>query len=137
MRVRNGDLFRISEALTKLSEEKFPIAFSFKVSRLMNSIEAQSNLYNESRSDLIDRYAKRDDDGEKISRDAGMTVEMESGWREELSDLDAIEGDEVPELRMSELITACDKVGVNLAAKILFGISSILIDDVSDENEDN
>jgi len=135
MRLKNGELIAVSGALDTLSKEKFPIAFSFIVARTLKSIASQVETYGEYRQELIEKYAKRDDDGEKITRDNGITVEMNAGWKEELKELDDLHGDELDGISTKQLIKQCDKGKINIQASVLFGLSSILIDDVETKDE--
>lgn len=130
MRLKNGDLIAVSGALDTLSKEKFPIAFSFIIARAIKSIAEQVESYSEYRNQLIEKYAKRGDDGEKITRDNGITVEMTDGWKEELVELDKLLGNELDGISTKELIKQCEKGKINIQASVLYGLSALLIDDV-------
>jgi hypothetical protein len=137
MRIKNGDLALTIDALTTLSKEKFPIAYSFKLSRLLKKIATYAEIYAESREQLIDDYARRDENGEKVTSNNGTSFEMQGNWREELRELDAIETDEFDGLSTKELIKQCEAGKINIQGITLYGLADILIEDMEEENENS
>ena len=63
IRVALRDILEGQEALQKLSNQQLPGRIAFRIGRLIKKLEEVLTSYNEVRNNLLEKYAKRKEDG--------------------------------------------------------------------------
>lgn len=61
-----SELFQLSQLEPKIKDKKMSIKTTYKFTRLFKEIEEQVNFFNETLSNLIKEYGKRDENGEFV-----------------------------------------------------------------------
>lgn len=127
--ISNGELPGITDALGVLGREKFGITFSFKIKRLLVALKSPTEIYSDARNDVIEEFAKRNKDGEKITSADGAVVEMNEGWLPKMIELNSLEAAMVEPITAQELIAACEAINVSVSGQMLMELGKLLVDD--------
>ena len=117
MNVTVKEAIDASESLKKFMKLKHPVATSFKLSRILNVIRREVDLFDEKKNELIKRLGEKDNSGEMIR----VTNENMKEYIDELNslleveiniDVDQIsENDLSPELEVEpELLSDISKI---------------------------
>ena len=61
-----SDIFQLAQLEPKIKDKKMSIKTTYKFTRLFKEIEEQVNFFNETLSNLIKEYGKRDENGEFV-----------------------------------------------------------------------
>lgn len=134
-RIKNGNILRVAEGLSELMADRLPAKLAFKLKFTAAAVDEQKANYTEVRNELLDRYAKRDDNGEKIVLN-DATYSVEDGFFDELKPLNEEYGNEIPQVSAKEIIDFYDNHNLQIKASVLYNLGDILIDDVSEGEED-
>ena len=72
MTIKIQDILAAKPVLDKLMHSNFSGKKAFTIARMMKKIQAEMELYEESRTNLIQKYAERDEQGELKVDEQGM-----------------------------------------------------------------
>ena len=89
----------LNEIMNK--EEKYPVKFSYALSKNLIAIEPLNKAYTEARDHLLDRYNRKDDDGKpayKITGKIEIAEEYQAVWQKEFQELLDIEVECTPHM---------------------------------------
>ena len=82
----NGDFF---------SDTTLPLKGAYKLNKIKKAVEKEGEFYTEKFQEIIDTYAKKDDDGNLVFSDDGNQIMIKDGMVDEcnkaLEDLQALE----------------------------------------------
>ena len=82
----NGDFF---------SDVSLPLKGAYKLNKIKKAVEKEGEFYTEKFQEIIDKYAKKDDDGNLVFSDDGNQIMIKDGMVDEcnkaLEDLQALE----------------------------------------------
>ena len=68
-KLKLGELPQIYNALAELAKEKMPTTASYKIAKLLKTIEREFAIFEEQRMKLLDKYADKDETGKFIITD--------------------------------------------------------------------
>lgn len=83
--ITGSELYEVTESLEVVTSAKMAIWLSHKLSRNLRELRVERKTLDESRNTMGDKYAKRDDDGNKIPGGANPTT-GELSWKMDPSD---------------------------------------------------
>lgn len=63
MKLTNRKILNDANFLTALIQRQFPVKVSYAISKNVSKIESELNIYNKEREKIIDKYCKRDKEG--------------------------------------------------------------------------
>lgn len=133
VKIKNGELAPAINALTLLGSEKFGISFSFAIKRVLAALRPLLETYNESRRELVEAHAKKGEDGKFLTSENGQEYVMaDAEWVPKMQELDSLEAGEVPGIKATDIVAACDKAELEVTANTLWQLGPILIDDLED-----
>lgn len=83
----------LKPTLLILSQKDLPFRLSYKVSKLLDKVEKDSQFYTEKLRNIIQKYAKRDENGKIIFEGENVKIEPASlaAAEKELADLNDID----------------------------------------------
>lgn len=83
----------LKPTLLILSQKDLPFRLSYKVSKLLDKVEKDSQFYTEKLRNIIQKYAMRDENGEIILEGENVKIEFTSvaAAEKELADLNDID----------------------------------------------
>lgn len=87
----------LKPTLLILSQKDLPFRLSYKVSKLLDKVERDSQFYTEKLRNIIQKYAMRDENGEIILEGENVKIESTSitAAEKELADLNDIDVDDI------------------------------------------
>lgn len=87
----------LKPTLLILSQKDLPFRLSYKVSKLLDKVEKDSQFYTEKFRNIIQKYAKRDENGEIIFEGENVKIEPTSiaAAKKELADLNDIDIEDI------------------------------------------
>ncbi len=121
-------LSNIINNLNKIAErEDIPIKSSFKISRLLNLLSIEAERYDESRFKIINKYGKKDEQGELIVNKDNNTISIQEDkldvLNKEINDLNSIE------ITIEfDPISINDFGDINIAPKYLIDLNVFIIE---------
>jgi hypothetical protein len=131
VKLSNGEIVPAFNALSLLGNEKFGIAFSFRIKRALAALRSPIELYQESRKEIVEEHAKRDAEGNPIVSSDGQEYQMaNANWQPKIKELDAADAVELDGLSAKDLVAACEAADVNVNANTLVQLGAFLIDDL-------
>ena len=133
--ITNGELPQLAEALAALGKEKFGVTFSFKIKRAIAAIKPALETYSEMRNEIIEEFARRDKDGNKVTTADGAVVEMNEGWFPKMKELNSLEAVRLAPLSAKELVAACEAIDCGISGQMLADLGSLLTDDLEGVHE--
>lgn len=83
----------LKPTLLILSQKDLPFRLSYKISKLLDKVEKDSQFYTEKLRNIIQKYAKRDENGKIIFEGVNVKIEPASitAAEKELADLNDID----------------------------------------------
>lgn len=69
MKLKNNNIVKASEALSKLLNTNLPVKQAYKIKKTLASIKKQTEFINEQRNELIKKYGVEKEEGYAISND--------------------------------------------------------------------
>lgn len=91
-----------------ISAKKLPVKLAYAISVNFSNVAPAIRAYNEQRNKLIDKYAKKDDDGKPLAENGLYLFEDRTGWDKSVTELLGIEAEvnitQVPE----KVLEKCD-----------------------------
>lgn len=90
IKVNLKQIVESQEAMRKLSDKQLRGRTAFKMSRLLKKLEAELTTFNETRLKIIEKYAKRNEDGSFMTNEKNeyqFTEEDANKFMEELNKL--------------------------------------------------
>ena len=95
--VTMDDLVRSRGLLGALNNSRMPAKVGMQVRRIVKAVNAELEIYEETRKALIDKYAKKDDDGNPVVKDENYEIEDRDKFDEEIQE--ALESEVVLNVR--------------------------------------
>lgn len=94
--MKNSEIVAAYENLAAVmgKQEKYPVKFSYAVTRNFKALESLMKTFEEERNKLLDRYNVKNEAGEPAYKETGkieIAKEHESNWTKEMSELLEIE----------------------------------------------
>lgn len=110
MEIALRNLVNSVEVLNKLNNMELPIKFSYELYKDIKNINAELDIYNEKKSQLISKYALKDENGDVLI-DSDKTVQLINEnidlWNKEINELlDIIVNIDIVKLDLNELINS-------------------------------
>lgn len=91
---------------------------ALKVIKFIKAIETETNFYNKKYSEIVSKYAIKDENGAFIQNEHGLSISKDSisAFTKEVDDLNAVEV-EVPNIKFNiDELNKCDLTGNGLYA---------------------
>lgn len=85
MKMTNQEI--INFANTMLGSKHLPVKIAFAIHKNARTVEAALKAYDETRKSLIERYAKKDDEGKPIAEDGNYIIENAESFNADITDL--------------------------------------------------
>lgn len=120
MKLKNSEVVARAAGLAEIINRgvKYPVAFSFGLSKNMRALENLNKDFEESRNRLLDEYNVKDENGKPAYLTTGkieISKEHEDAWKKAMSELLNIEVEfEVHKVELSVLD------GINIEADVLY-----------------
>lgn len=110
MEIALRNLVNSVEVLNKLNNIELPIKFSYELYKDIKNINVELDIYNEKKSQLISKYALKDENGDVLI-DSDKTVQLINEnidlWNKEINELlDIIVNIDIVKLDLNELINS-------------------------------
>lgn len=94
MKLKNSILIESVDILGKLNNAVLPVRASYKLAKSLKEIESELVIFNEQKQKLINKYGKKDKDGNvEVGENGMIDIEDISGWSVEYNDLLGLEVD--------------------------------------------
>lgn len=74
MKMTLNEVLENYKSLAELAEKKFPVSFSYAISKNLKKLESEVKLIEKGRSDLIMQYCEKDEEGKAKSDSKGNLV---------------------------------------------------------------
>ena len=93
MKVKCGIILNAVQVINELAEKPMKISLAAKLLRLSDDLQKESEFIDKQRRTIIERYGKKDENGELIIDEGNITFEGENANKvqEELKDLGELE----------------------------------------------
>lgn len=75
MKVTMGEAFQINEVFQSFIEQKLAFNLSYKIMKLLTSLENDIKFYNQKVQELLDNYAKKDEEGKYIENNGSISIQ--------------------------------------------------------------
>ena len=75
MKVTMGEAFQINEVFQFFIEQKLAFNLSYKIMKLLTSLENDIKFYNQKVQELLDNYAKKDEEGKYIENNGSISIQ--------------------------------------------------------------
>lgn len=96
LKLSNEKIINTINVLGKLNNAQLPIKVAYAISKNINKIESELKVYNTEKEKLIDRYAKKDEEG-KLKADEYGNVNIKEehieDWNKDVKELLSIENE--------------------------------------------
>lgn len=96
LKLSNEKIINTINVLGKLNNAQLPIKVAYAISKNINKIESELKVYNTEKEKLIDRYAKKDEEG-KLKADEYGNVNIKEEhieeWNKDVKELLSIENE--------------------------------------------
>lgn len=111
-----------------LVSKKLPIKLAYAISVNVSAVEGAIKAFNNQRTNLIEKYAKKGEDGKPISDNGNYIIENTKEWNESINELLDAESDVNVTTITLDLLEKCDdeafdKLSVGELAVISFMVS--------------
>lgn len=111
-----------------LVSKKLPIKLAYAISVNVSAVEGAIKAFNNQRTNLIEKYAKKGEDGKPISDDGKYIIENTKEWNESINELLDAESDVNVTTITLDLLEKCDdeafdKLSVGELAVISFMVA--------------
>lgn len=125
MTMKNSKIVAVYQNLITVMEkqEKYPVKFSYAVTRNMKALESLMKTFEEERNRLLDQYNVKDESGKPIYHKTGkikIAKEHEEKWVKEMNELLEIDVEFKP-----HMITV-DDLPENIEPSILYGLDFMI-----------
>ena len=121
----NIDILIASQALAQLAQKELPATVGIKIRRLTRQITEVGNDIEAERKTLIEKYAKRDDDGEmRYADEAHTQIELQPEFAAEWNALLSADAG----VTVDRPLRAVDLASVVVTPAILIGLGALLED---------
>lgn len=123
MRITNKQVMESVGALAELQQTDIPAALSFRLAKIIMTIDPMIKAINAARVKLLDKYAKKGDDGRPITREneeGGTMIEIEDtgSFEQELNEMMLVEND-----IDFEHICITDMVGLSVKPSVFISLN--------------
>lgn len=109
MKIKNRMMVAILNGIPEIKRKQLPIRIGFAINKNITTLDQIAKAYEEERVKIIDKYGKKDENGQIIKRDDGEYVLTDrKGYAEELNELLDIETDIQVHTVTLEEIEKCD-----------------------------
>lgn len=75
MKVTMGEAFQINEVFQSFIEQKLAFNLSYKIMKLLTSLENDIKFYNQKIQELLDNCAKKDEEGKYIENNGSISIQ--------------------------------------------------------------
>lgn len=111
-----------------LVSKKLPIKLAYAISVNVSAVEGAIKAFNNQRTNLIEKYAKKGEDGKPISDNGNYIIENTKEWNESINELLDAESDVNVTTITLDLLEKCDdeafdKLSVGELAVISFMVA--------------
>lgn len=111
-----------------LVSKKLPIKLAYAISVNVSAVEGAVKAFNNQRTNLIEKYAKKGEDGKPISDNGNYIIENTKEWNESINELLDAESDVNVTTITLDLLEKCDdeafdKLSVGELAVISFMVA--------------
>ena len=112
-----------------LANKKFPIKLTYAISVNISAVENAVKAFNDQRMELVEKYAKKGEDGKPISDNGNYLIENTKEWNEAIKELLEAEADVNISTITIDLLEKCDGEGFDkLSVGELSAISFMITD---------
>lgn len=104
-------------------QEKYPVKFSYAVTRNFKAMESLMKTFEEERNKLLNRYNVKNEAGEPFYKETGkieIAKEYEAEWIKEMSELLEIDVEFTPQM------VAVEDFPENIEPSILYGLDFMI-----------
>lgn len=123
MKIYLGELENIIGSMREIIEKEMPIKTSFKFSKAIKKLDEEAQLYDEKRSQLIQKFAQKNESGEIIQEEGKVTINNMPEFQKEITELNSIE------VNLDiEKISINDLGDIDISPKTLLMLDKILED---------
>lgn len=94
---------------SNIMDKKLPIKFAYAISVNIEAIKPAFDAYNKQRVEIIEKYVKRNEDGEPVVEDANFVFEDTIGFNKALTELLEAEAEVNITLIKADVLEKCDE----------------------------
>ena len=110
LKLSNEKIINTINVLGKLNNAQLPIKVAYAISKNVNKIESELKVYNTEKAKLIDRYAKKDEEGKLKADEYGnvnIKEEHMEDWNKDVKELLSIENEtDVHMIQLDDLLNS-------------------------------
>lgn len=96
IKLSNERIVNTINVLEELSNAKLPVRVAYSIAKNINKINTELEVYNKEKAKLINKYAKKDNEGKLKTDEKGNIILIEKNiqdWNNDISELLAIENE--------------------------------------------
>lgn len=91
MKMKNSEIVAFLNTCANLREKRLPVRLAYAIKKNMSSVQEAAAAYMDERKELVDRYAKKDENGEYLEEDNCYIMEDKAGFEKDMEELLGIE----------------------------------------------
>ena len=91
MKMKNSEIVAFLNICAGLRQKHLPVRFAYAIKKNISSVQEAAAAYTDERKELIDRYAKKDENGEYLEEDNCYIMEDKAGFEKDMAELLGIE----------------------------------------------
>lgn len=84
IKIKLNDIVNATETFTKIMQQSFKGSLAFKIARLARELDTEMKTFNEERQKIVQKYGKKDENGELIADENG-NVKFDNADIEEIN----------------------------------------------------
>lgn len=91
MKMKNSEIVAFLNICAGLRQKHLPVRLAYAIKKNLSSVQEAAAAYTDERKELIDRCAKKDENGEYLEEDNCYIMEDKAGFEKDMSELLGIE----------------------------------------------
>ena len=91
MKMKNSEIVAFLNTCVSLREKRLPVRLAYAIKKNMSSVQEAAAAYMDERKELVDRYAKKDENGEYLEEDNCYIMDDKAGFEKDMEELLGIE----------------------------------------------
>mgnify|MGYP004575448239 len=91
MKMKNSEIVAFLNICAGLRQKHLPVRLAYAIKKNMSSVQEAAAAYTDERKELIDRYAKKDENGKYLEEDNCYIMEDKAGFEKDMAELLGIE----------------------------------------------
>ena len=91
MKMKNKEIVDFLNAYASMGKKTLPVRLAYAIKKNVAAVQEAAAAYTEERKDLIQRYAKKDENGEIMTENDYYVMEDKAGFEQDMNELLDIE----------------------------------------------